>query len=38
MKTYGGAEVQIHIFSTSELVGSEWSALIPGKETPVAIR
>jgi hypothetical protein len=26
MKTYGGVDVQIHIFLTSALVGGEWSA------------
>jgi hypothetical protein len=40
MKAYGGADVEIHIFLTSALVGGEWSAsrtgrFIPGKEPPV---
>jgi hypothetical protein len=26
MKTYGGVDVEIHIFFTLELVGDEWSA------------
>jgi hypothetical protein len=26
MKTYGGVDVQIHVFLTSALVGGEWSA------------
>jgi hypothetical protein len=30
MKAYGGMDVQIHIFLTSELVGGEWSASRPG--------
>jgi hypothetical protein len=39
MKTYGGVDVQIHIFLTSALVGGEWSASLrcrftPGKEPP----
>jgi hypothetical protein len=34
MKTYGGADVQIHIYLTSALVGDEWSASRPGHFTP----
>jgi hypothetical protein len=30
MKTSGGADVYIHVFLTSALVGSEWSASLPG--------
>jgi hypothetical protein len=30
MKTYGGVDVQIHIFLTLALVGGEWSASRPG--------
>jgi hypothetical protein len=26
MNTYGGVDVQIHVFLTSALVGGEWSA------------
>jgi hypothetical protein len=31
MKVYGGVDVQIHIFLTSTLVGSEWSTSRPGR-------
>jgi hypothetical protein len=34
MKTYEGVEIQIHVFLTSVLVGSEWSASRPGRFTP----
>jgi hypothetical protein len=34
MKAYGGVDVYIHIFLTSALVGSEWSASRPGHFTP----
>jgi hypothetical protein len=34
MKTYGGVDVQIHVFLTSTLAGGEWSALRPGRFTP----
>jgi hypothetical protein len=34
MKTYGGVDVQIHIFLTSALDGGEWSASHPGRFTP----
>jgi hypothetical protein len=39
MKVYGGVDVQIHVISTSTLVGGEWSAsrsghLIPGETAP----
>jgi hypothetical protein len=33
MKTYGGVEVQTHIFLTSALVGGESSASRPGRFT-----
>jgi hypothetical protein len=33
MKAYGGENVQIHIFLTSELAGGEWSASRPGRFT-----
>jgi hypothetical protein len=34
MKTYGGVDIYIHVFSTSALVGGEWSASRPGRFTP----
>jgi hypothetical protein len=34
MKAYGGADILIHIFLTSEPVGGEWSASRPGRFTP----
>jgi hypothetical protein len=39
MKAYGGADVEIHIFLTSALVGDEWSAsrtccFTPGGTSP----
>jgi hypothetical protein len=34
MKTYGGVDVRIHVFLSSELVGGEWSASRPGRFTP----
>jgi hypothetical protein len=34
MKTYGGVDVEIHIFLTSALAGGEWSASRPGRFTP----
>jgi hypothetical protein len=34
MKTYGGVDVQTHVFSTSALVGGEWSASRPCRFTP----
>jgi hypothetical protein len=34
MKTYGGMDVQIHIFLTSPLAGGEWSASRPGRFAP----
>jgi hypothetical protein len=34
MKTYGGADVQIHIFLTSTLVGGERSTSHPSRFTP----
>jgi hypothetical protein len=35
MKTYGGVDVQIHVFLTTALVGGGWLALLSGKELPV---
>jgi hypothetical protein len=35
MKTYGGVNVQIHVFLASALVGGEWSDTRPGRFTPV---
>jgi hypothetical protein len=34
MKTYGGGDVQIHVFLTSALVGGEWSPSRPSRFTP----
>jgi hypothetical protein len=34
MKGYGGVDVQIQIFLTSELAGGEWSASRPSRFTP----
>jgi hypothetical protein len=34
MKAYGGVNVYIHVFLTSELVGGEWSASCTGYFTP----
>jgi hypothetical protein len=34
MKTYGGVDVQIHIFLTSVLVGCEWSVSRSDRFTP----
>jgi hypothetical protein len=34
MKAYGGVDISIHIFLTSVLVGSEWSASRPCCFTP----
>jgi hypothetical protein len=34
MKAYGGVDVYIHVFLTSELVGGERSASSPGHFTP----
>jgi hypothetical protein len=34
MMTYGGVDVQIHIFLTSALAGGEWSASCLGRFTP----
>jgi hypothetical protein len=34
MKAYGVLDLQIHIFVTSALVGSEWSASRPSRITP----
>jgi hypothetical protein len=35
MKTYGGMDVQIHVFLTSTLVGGECSTSRPGRFTPL---
>jgi len=37
MKTYGGVEVELYAFFTSELDGGEWSALRPAALSPVNI-
>jgi hypothetical protein len=34
MKTYGGVDAWIHVFSTSALVGGEWSASRTGRLIP----
>jgi hypothetical protein len=34
MKTYGRADIQIHVFLTAALVGGEWSASRLGHFTP----
>jgi hypothetical protein len=34
MKTYGGVDVEIHIFLTSALAGGEWSASRPCRFNP----
>jgi hypothetical protein len=34
MKTYGGVDVQTHVFLTSALVGGEWSASRPDRFIP----
>jgi hypothetical protein len=34
MKTYGGVDVQTHVFLTSALAEGEWSASRPGRFTP----
>jgi hypothetical protein len=34
MKLYGGVDVEIEIFLTSALVGSEWSASRPSRFIP----
>jgi hypothetical protein len=33
MKTYGGVDVETHVFLTIALVGGEWSASRPGRFT-----
>jgi hypothetical protein len=33
MKTYGGVDVQTHVFLSLALVGGEWSASHPGRFT-----
>jgi hypothetical protein len=35
MKTYGGVDVQIHVFLTSTLVGGKWTTSRLGRFTPV---
>jgi hypothetical protein len=34
LKTYGGVDMQIHVFFTSALIGGEWSASRPGRFIP----
>jgi hypothetical protein len=34
MKTYGGVDVEIHVFLTSALVGGKWPASRPDRFTP----
>jgi hypothetical protein len=34
MKTYGGVDVETHVFLTLALVGGEWSGSLPGRFTP----
>jgi hypothetical protein len=34
MKTYGGVDVETHVFLTSALVGGGYSASRPGRFTP----
>jgi hypothetical protein len=34
MKTYGGVDVEIHVFFAFALAGGEWSASRPGRFTP----
>jgi hypothetical protein len=34
MKAYEGVDVLIHISLTLKLVGSDWSASLPGRFTP----
>jgi hypothetical protein len=34
MKSYGGVDVEIHIFLTSVLAGGDWSNSRPGRFTP----
>jgi hypothetical protein len=34
MKAYGGVDVEMHIFLTSELAGGEWSASWPVRFAP----
>jgi hypothetical protein len=34
MKTYGGVDVQTHVFLTLVLIGGKWSASRPGRFTP----
>jgi hypothetical protein len=34
MKAYGGVDIEIHIFLSSEIVGGEWSASRLGRATP----
>jgi hypothetical protein len=34
MKTYGGVEIQLHMFLTLALDGGEWSASHPGRFIP----
>jgi hypothetical protein len=34
MMTYGGVDVQTHVFLTSALAGDEWSSSRPARFTP----
>ena len=34
MKAYRGVEVQLHLYLTSAVDGTEWSASRPGRFTP----
>jgi hypothetical protein len=34
METYGGVDLENHVFLNSALVGGEWSASYPGHFTP----
>jgi hypothetical protein len=36
LKTYEGVDVKIHVFSTSELDGNDWSASLAGLLIPGA--
>jgi hypothetical protein len=34
IKTYGGVEIQLHVFLTSAIDGGDWSVSSPGRFTP----